>query len=444
MAASEQLILFIGTGPSSLEETRAGKYPEATYFLADDPGEEKTTPFVAEALAGLTEKDFDRIHVFGTSDAMWDVLLEHAGFDFDEETIDYLVSLEEERPDGLPLPLQKTISQAVGEHLGVPVEPHLIPVGTSTDEYWEILQRLARLDLSEGRVSVDITHSLRSHPVFLLLALSYFRAIREGLTLGSVYYGAYVLADDYFDGKSPIFDLRPMVELLDWVDAAQAFDRYGDATPLAGLLRDSDADLEDLAKRSEYVSRVLQLNTLSKVEANTGKLIKHLENLPDDSPLPLQLIAPRLRRLPDKLQNRPAWETTLITAREHWDSYRAAPAVLAAWEAVIERLAAAYGIGSVEHGDHVLLKRLATDKSAWSVGPSALSTFYRRAQTLKDYRNAIAHGRQGQRDDVEANQVYENFPDLLSYFEQRLEMDEIDNLPGEIPLSRYEDEDEDN
>jgi len=438
MANSEQLILFIGTGPSSREKVRAGEYPEATYVLADDPGEEQTTPFVAEALVGLTEKDFDRIHVFGTSDAMWDVLLEHAGFDFDLDTLETLSFLEEERPDGLPLPLQKTISQAVGEHLGVPVEPHLIPVGTSTDEYWEILQRLARLDMEEGRVSVDITHSLRSHPVFLLLALSYFRAIRDDLTLGSVYYGAYVLADDYFDGKSPIFDLRPMVELLDWVDAAQAFDRYGDATPLAELLRNSDADLEDLAKRSEYVSRVLQLNTLSKVEANTEKLIRHLEDLPGDSPLPLRLIAPRLRRLPDKLQGRPAWETTLITAREHWNSYRAAPAVLATWEAVIERLAAALGKDADDFKNHKALSQLATSWDKWSVGPEAFSTFPDRAEQLKGYRDAIAHSRQGQQEKTDANEVYRRFPGLLEYFEDVLYHDGLNNLAREVSLSEFE------
>ena len=435
----EQLILFIGKGPS-LERAQAGKYRQANYFLPGHPEETFRTPFVAEALIELTDRDFDRVHIFGTSDAMWNVLLDHAGHEFDDETVTYLLQLEEKRPDGLPLPLRKRIRESLSSHLRVPVEPHLIPVGRSNDEYWEILQRLARLDLKEGRVSVDLTHSLRSHPVFLLLALSYFRAIRDDLSLGSVYYGAYVLAEDYFDDDSPIFDLRPMVELLDWIDAAQAFDRYGDATPLASLLRDSNADLEDLAKRSEYVSRVFQLNTLSKVDRRTEKLIKHLENLPDDSPLPLQLIAPRLRRLPDKLQNRPAWETTLITAREHWESYRAAPAVLAVWEAIIERLAAAYGLGSVSFEDRVLLKRLAQDKKyAWSIGgPDFLSEFPNRASTLKDYRNAIAHSHQGQRNDIEADQVYNHFPGLLTYFEEALGINDIDDLPSAVPLSRYD------
>jgi CRISPR-associated Csx2 family protein len=369
---------------------------------------------------------------------MWDVLLEHAGYDFDEETIEMLMLLEEERPDGLPLPLRKDISEAVGEHLGVPVEPHLIPVGRSTDEYWEILQRLARLDMEEGRVSVDITHSLRSHPVFLLLALAYFRALREDLSLGSVYYGAYVLAENYFEGKAPIFDLKPMVELLDWIDAAQSFDRYGDAAPLANLLAQSEADLEDLAKRSKFISRVLQLNALSKVEANTGKLIRYLEKLPDDSPLPLRLIAPRLRRLPEQLQDRPAWETTLITAREHWDSYRAAPAVLATWEAVIERLAAALGKDADLFKNHKALSQLATSWDKWSVGPEAFSTFPERATQLKGYRDAIAHSRQGQQEDIDPNAVYRHFPELLEYFEDVLYHDGLNNLAREVSLSEFD------
>jgi CRISPR-associated Csx2 family protein len=438
MASSDQLILFIGTGPS-LSEVRTGQYREATYFLSDHPEESFQTPFVAEALVQLTDRDFDRVHVLGTGDAMWDVLLKHAGYELDEQTIEYLLALDGEDVDGLPIPLRKTIREVVGEHLGVPVEPHLIPVGTTTDEYWQILDRLSRLDLEKGSVSVDLTHSLRSHPVFLLLALAYFRSIREDLSLGSVYYGAYVLADDHFDGKAPIFDLRPMVELLDWIDAAQAFDRYGDATPLAALLRESEGDLEDLAQRAEYVSRVLQLNTLSKVKANTEGLTALLEELPEDAPLPLQLIRPRLERLPDRLQGRPHWEATIITAQEHWSSYRAGPAVLATWEAIIERLGAAYEVDVENYMNHKALGRLATSWEGWQRG-GVLSKFPDYASTLKDYRNAIAHTRQGREERVQPNMVYREFPSILEYFQSALQHESLSRLPDAVSLERFFDD----
>lgn len=438
MASTDELILFIGKGPSV---TKTDDYEEAEYFFSNRPSETIRTPFVAEALVSLADKDFDRIHVLGTSGAMWNVILKHAGHEFDEETIEHLLFLERDRPDELPDFLRERIEEAVGRYLGVAVEPHLIPLGTSTEEYWEILHRLSQLDLGSGRVSIDITHSLRSHPVFLLLALAYFRSIEEDLSLGSVYYGAFAL-DNHFEGRAPIFDLRPMVELLDWIDAAQAFDRYGDATPLAALLRESEAELEDLAKRAEYVSRVLQLNTLSKVQANTRKLTGLLEDLPDDSPLPLRLIRPRLNRLPERLQGRPEWEATLVTAREHWSSYRAGPAVLTTWEAVLERLADLFGVSAEEYEMQRRLKCLATDyPHVWSRAPERLSSFSNRAATLREYRNAIAHSRQGDEEDIQPNHVYERFPDLLEYFEDVLRDDALERLPDAVSLSRYADDD---
>lgn len=441
MSKPHQLILLIGTGPSSFDKVQAGEYRQATYFLPDRPEETFRTPFVAEAIVRLTEKDFDRVHILGTSDAMWSVLLEHFGEALDEEMIQYLFSMSEERPEGMPLPLRSRIGEVVEDGLGVPVEPHLIPVGTSTDEYWQLLGRLTRLSMDEGRVSIDITHSLRSHSVFLFLALVYLRSVHADLSLGSVYYGANVLAREHFDGRSPVFDLRPMAELLDWIDAARAFDRYGDSAPLARLLRESKADLDDLAKRADYVSRVLQLNTLSKVKANTQKLKSQLQDLPEDSPLPLELIQPRLQRLPDRLQDRPQWEATLITAEEHWNSYRAGPAVMSTWEAVIERLGAAYGVDVEKYENHKALGALATDWSGWDRSKDhELTKFSGRASVLKDYRNAIAHTRQGREESIQPNQIYDHFPPLLSYFQSALQSDAFSRLPQEILLNKFKSE----
>lgn len=440
MSDPHQLILLIGTGPSSLDEVEAGEYRQATYFLPNRPKETFRTPFVAEAIVRLTEEDFDRVHILGTSDAIWGVLLEHFGGALDDDMMQYLFSMSEDRPQGMPLPLRSRISEVVGEGLAVPVEPHLIPVGTSTDQYWQLLRRLTRLNIDEGRVSIDITHSLRSHSVFLFLALVYLRSVHADLSLGSVYYGANVLAKDHFDGRSPIFDLRPMAELLDWIDAAQAFDRYGDGAPLARLLRDSDADLDDLAKRADYVSRVLQLNTLSKVKANTRELKSQLDDLPADSPLPLKLIQPRLTRLANRLQGRPQWEATLITAEEHWESYRAGPAVISTWEAVIERLGAAYEVDVEDYSNHKALGSLATGWNGWDRSKDpGLKEFADRASTLRGYRNAIAHTRQGREETVQPNRIYDHFPSLLEYFQTALQSEALDRLPEAVSIEKFRD-----
>jgi len=103
MSDSHQLILLIGTGPSSMDEVQAGEYRQATYFLPDRPEDTSHTPFVAEAIIRLTKEDFDQVHILGTSDAMWEVLLEHFGDALDEPTVRHLLSMEDDRPEGFGL-----------------------------------------------------------------------------------------------------------------------------------------------------------------------------------------------------------------------------------------------------------------------------------------------------------------------------------------------------
>jgi CRISPR-associated Csx2 family protein len=429
----DQLILLLGTGPS-LDDVKAGEYQEATYCLSENPDETVTTPFVAEALIQLRDEPLDRVHILGTADAMWDVLLQHCGGELDEPAIRQLIELDEERPDSFPKPLRDRIQDQVGSHLGVPIEPHLIPIGRSNHEYWDMLRRLADLDIAEGSISIDVTHSLRSHPIFLLLALVYFRAVQENLSLGAVYYGALVLTDE-FNGRTPIFDLRPMVELLDWIDAAQAFDRYGDAGPIASLLEETGGGgLDDAAKRARFVSQVLQLNTLSKIETNTGKLIRRLEET-KDPPLPLQLIRSRLLALPEQLQGQPKWKAMLIVARQHWDSYRAGLALLAAWEAVTERLAHAYGLsGDASRSTYKQMADLACDNDLRWYKQNALGPFPQHAGRLRTFRNGIAHAEQEGSWSFEPPEVYREFPDILEYLEQHLGDSAFDHMHETVSL----------
>lgn len=432
----EQLILLLGKGPTDVTDVQKGRYRQAEYVLPNHSSDSVETPFVGEALVKLHPDRFDTVHILGTADAMWDVLLQHYdGALEDERLIEQILDLSEEAPETLPASLSERIEERVGAKFGTTIKTHLIPVGTTNAEYWDILTRLTDLGITSGTVSIDITHSLRSHPVFLLLALVYLRALHPNLDLGSVFYGALVLSKKHFDGKTPLFDLRPMVKLLDWTEAATAFHRYGDAGPIATLIETSDAT-KDLAKRARYVSQVLQLNTLSKVQSNTRKLIGLLDDPSslDESPL-LSLIRPQLGTLPHELQDVPRWKAMLIVSRQHWESYRAGSAVLALWEAIIDRLASVYNL---QHEDpretYQALRPVACGHgtSHW-FGSNGLGKFPRNAEQLRKYRNGIAHPRE---QDYQPPEVYTNFPDLLDYFEDHLGSNALERLPNakHIPL----------
>jgi len=419
----DQLILLLGAGPLTIDEVRTEQYRTATYFLDEDPGREIETPFVGEALVRLHEGRFDKVHVFGTTGSIWHVLLKHAGDALPDEVYEDLLTLsEQETAEEFPGGLEDRIRTRVSEHLGVEVEPHLLPVGRSEEEYWNMLRRLADLDIREGTVSIDVTHSLRSQSIFLLIALVYLRTVHEDLSLGSVFYGANAVAKDRPDGRTPIFDLRPMAQMLDWIDAAQAFDRHGDAAPIAQLLEEIEGDTyTKVANKARYTSQVLQLNTLSKIGTNTQKWIRELETLPEDAPLPLQLIRPKLVDRASQIQDKPKWQAMLVVARQHWSSYRAGLAVLAAWESVIERFAEVYGeTGTRDMETYGALWRVASDSDLRWYKQNALGRLPEHVGQLRIYRNGIAHAKQSGYKPFDPQDVYREFPKQLEFLEANL------------------------
>lgn len=115
-----------------------------------------------------------------------------------------------------------------------------IPEGRSEDELWSLFDTLAT-QVNEGdAVVLDITHGFRSLPLIAAVATAYLR-VAKGVRLHSLLYGAYEARDA--DGRAPVFDLTPLVVLLDWTAAADLFRRSGNAEPLAGLLEETQNTL---------------------------------------------------------------------------------------------------------------------------------------------------------------------------------------------------------
>jgi CRISPR-associated Csx2 family protein len=445
----EHLLLMLGTGPSSPEQVKRREYRQATYFLRDDPERgEETTPFVGEAILRLHPERFGRVHLFGTTASMWETLYWHAlpGDASDEHVRRFDALVEAVGTDRLAQQrdLLRWVEQRFREHTGVETACHLLPPGRSEDEFWAMLRAMADLDIRDGTVSLDVTHGLRAQPLFLLLALFYLRSVHPEVTMGSVFYGALELARDHFDGRAPIFDLRPMVELMDWIEAARVFDRYEDAAPLAALLRATSeraarGDPEKLARRAETVSQMLQVNAFSGLRSAMQTFRNELDGV-EGLPL-LDLIRPRLERLPETLLSTSSAPSRALLelARRHWSHYQAALAVLTAWEAVVARMAQVYDRSDANEADvHSALGYAAGDRHDMLIKriyrPAGMTDFPDHVRTLRNFRNTIAHSdRSAQR--VSPRQVYAEFPDLLAYLETHLHDDALERLPEYHRLS---------
>jgi CRISPR-associated DxTHG motif protein len=192
---ARKLFTTLGTGPAAAGQ----RYQPTRYCWQGQLSDE--TEFFALALADWFRPE--RVYIFLTEQAR--------------------ASANWTGPDGL----EKQLTAR-----GVAFVPVSIPDGRSEQELWRLFDLVAQCVEPGDRLIFDITHGFRSLPLVLLLAAVYLRAVREA-QLEHLLYGAHEAREG---GVTPVFDLTPMVELLDWLAAADMFRKTGDARDLAARL----------------------------------------------------------------------------------------------------------------------------------------------------------------------------------------------------------------
>lgn len=133
-----------------------------------------------------------------------------------------------------------------------------IPSGKSEEELWQIFDRISSsIDLGD-QVIMDITNAFRSIPILSFISLSFVRTVRN-INVSKLIYGAF---DASIDGKTPVFDLTPFLNLLDWTTATDAFLKYGRADDLVPLARHG---YSDIANTLDELTKSLQTSRTAGV-----------------------------------------------------------------------------------------------------------------------------------------------------------------------------------
>lgn len=447
--ARKVLISFLGKGQANLVNKDKIDYRKTTYFNYPNKEICFTTPFVSEAIIQLNKDKltFDEIFILGTHDSMWDTIFAHCISDnIDDFLIDTfdIISKEVKNRDVSKNSL-KIIDEKFSQITAVKTTSKIINIGKNNDEIWSIFESIVSIPQENDIISIDITYGLRFQTFFSVLALVYIKQVKKNIQIGNVFYGAFELSSD-FNNLSPIYDLKPMLDLLEWINAGSVFQKYGDISQFIELLQQESVS-ENFIIQSKKYAESLQLNNVESVKSNSSKFLNEF-NLLLDAKLykPLSFISDLIKEFPKQIISKNnSWETMWLMSERYYKNGQLAFATLILYESVISRIAKIYkNAGAKINEKKFEDARFCSDVSSNQFFPegtenASLTRFYtdnelvdfvKYFRNLKNYRNGIAHIRGNNKVDI--TNLPRDFPKMFKYFQNNLGNMKLVDLPNHL------------
>lgn len=280
---SKVLISFLGTGPSDRHE-----YREATYRFAS--GNEYKTPFVAAAIK--QEYDIDRIILIGTMRSMWDCVYDYFGHqngEFDDAIWEKLYENRSKANHSSQIASiedQQKVEMTLGNNSKIVVTYY----GLNEDEIAknsEIILNIEELLEENDKLIVDITHSFRSLPMYMMNLLIFLKEVsNKKIKISHICYGMLDATNEL--GYAPIVELNNIIAVNDWITGAYSFKRFGNVDKIAQLVDSID---KSLSEKLQTFSDAKNLNYIRELEMQCKNLHELLDGA-DNSPLAKRIITP--------------------------------------------------------------------------------------------------------------------------------------------------------
>ena len=156
---------------------------------------------------------------------------------------------------------------------GVSIEVLMIPDGKSEAELWEIFATLAEKVISEEQLILDITHAFRTLPLLVFTVAVYLRSAKH-VQIERILYGAYEAREG---DRAPIFDMTPLLDLVDWMGGVEFFLRRSDAVLLGERLERVHRQAWRQRKDGELPRKLQTLGTGLKSFSEAMHLARPLE-----------------------------------------------------------------------------------------------------------------------------------------------------------------------
>ena len=431
--AQRKLLILLGKGQTELKDD-ISTYRKVKYFFPNEPEKVIETPFVGEAIIRLSTEQFDQVHILGTQQAMWDILFLHCASNLrgkdKKQAKKNVKALEKKiKENSLGHEDVQKVAALFSEYVGVPhTFAHIIELGITQEDFWNIFETLSeKIELKGHQISFDITHSVRSHPIFFFFFLFFLNSVVKDVHIDSFYYGALAFQDrKEYGGKTPILDIQAYIELMKWIDAAQAFTRYADTDPIAHLL--TAPHMNELKTTLREFSYAVQLNSTDSIKKTANDLVEKLNALDAEAPRPLRILKEYFASLPRLVSDEQYdWQSMLNLAVYHAEHSRLGLAVVCLSEAIT------YRFGEIFQIQGRIFQKIAWQVTSWMdrFNPTNKrkefmhhvafgSRFLNYYDQLKDVRDAIAH--EAPMDLKSANRINE----IIGYFAEHLGSSDIE------------------
>jgi CRISPR-associated Csx2 family protein len=326
--------------------------------------------------------------ILGTAGSMWDYLF---------ETADHEGALEEPRLELQEPTERKQVTQALldrwapllQQRLGFQLRLLIIPYGRDEAEPLRIVEAIAEQVAEGDRVHLDVTHGFRHLPMLALVAALYLRKVRRA-DIQAIWYAAF----DPDTGEAPVYDLKGLLHMADWVGALQSFDKDGDYGVFAALLqgRWAAAELASL-REAAYLERV---SRITEAQGRLRGVDAALSREPAEGVA--GLFTPRLRERIAWIHGQSLYQRQRALAVRNLEQADYLRATVFAYESFVTRQVQQQGGDPTDHARRDAVRR-ELEKH--------MTDFKHKGPQVADYRllqglrNHFAHGTRAGRGEVE-------------------------------------------
>lgn len=303
----------------------------------------------------------------------------------------------------------------------IPYEHLEIPMGKSPEEFWQMFDLLSqKIQLQNGAVSFDITHCFRSIPFFAVIFIQFIKFLEQTAEIEHIFYG-------FFDSRtkeSHIIDLRPMLELLDWLEALTSLRKYGDLDDLCILVERAEKEIRGQGVRNIKLSTLKkELKELAGMTKMTyvpqlGAISETLSTLLKDDGIvsesklylkPLYLLLPELRKMIHRFNKPNEWESQLEIARWYLENKNPTQALLVLRETIVTYSCLEAKLDPYDSASRQDIEK----KLSEAVKDRSQDKLHVLWDKVTQSRNKVAHALMKKREDIDPNKAMKKVNELI-------------------------------